>query len=144
MTTDEYGERPARAVVEDGIPATSETPRPIPPGSEDEGEPAPLDHAQGVDEWGTTAREESLGESLRQRVAREEPERRTSGAGGFTLYEPGADEGLVDTEADAIAEIDPGLDDTLAPEELAMRVDEEPAGLNYDPDPGYVDDQELG
>jgi hypothetical protein len=49
----------------------------------------------------------------------------------------------MDDEADAVGEIDAGFEDTLSAEEAAMRVVDEPPGMNYDPDPGYVDDQEL-
>ena len=33
---------------------------------------------------------------------------------------------------------DGGLEDTLSAEEAAMRIVEEPPGMNYDPDPGYI------
>ena len=106
--------RPVADEIEPGVPATSEMPEGVPFGAEDEEEPVPLDVPQGVDEWGTTAREEAMGESLAQRVRREEPDFGEGGGGR-------------------------GTDDAaLAPEEAALRVEEEPAGLNYDPDPGYL------
>jgi hypothetical protein len=143
-----YSTRPARDEVEPGIPATDEMPRHIPPGSEDEDTPPPLDHPQGADEWGTTAREELIGESLEQRVLREQPDTLSAGqAGGVSVYEPGTDEavddgGGVDAEPDAVADLNMEDDVVLAPEEQAMQVVEEPAGINYDPTPGYVDDAE--
>ena len=55
------------------------------------------------------------------------------------FLEPGADGGLMDDEADALGEADAGLEDTLSAEESAMRIVDEPPGMNYDPDPGYID-----
>ena len=54
------------------------------------------------------------------------------------VLEPGAG-GLGDEEPDALGEVDMGLEDALSPEEAAMQVVDEPPGMNYDPDPGYVD-----
>jgi hypothetical protein len=136
--------RSARDEIEPGVPATSEMPRNIPPGDEDEEEPAPREYPQGVEEWGTTAREEQLGEPFELRVRREEPDRPASSGGtqpGLSLLEPGAEDGLVDDEADLVGELDFGRDDTLAPEEAAMRVDDEPGGINYDATPSYVEDE---
>jgi len=140
--------RPARDEVEPGIPATDEMPRPIPPGSEDEETPAPLDHPQGVDEWGTTSREEMRDEPLELRVLREEPERLGGESpSGLSISEPGTDDavedgGGFDDEADAVADVVLDHDVTLAPEEQAMRIDEDPPGLNSDPTPGYLDGTE--
>ncbi len=132
--------RPAPDVVEPGIPATSELPSDVPPGWEADEEPPPLDFPQGVESWGTTSEEERQGEPFALRVRREQggaqPEEQ-----GFRLVEPGADDGLVDDEPDAVGEMDPAGGDTLAPEESAMRVEDEPAGLNYDPNPGYLDEE---
>ncbi|HET7719966.1 MAG TPA: hypothetical protein VFK43_08375 [Acidimicrobiales bacterium] len=59
------------------------------------------------------------------------------------VLEPGAG-GLGDEEPDALGEVDMGLEVAVSPEEAAMRVVDEPPGMNYDPDPGYVDnDQEA-
>jgi len=143
-----YSTRPARDEVEPGIPATDEMPRPIPPGSEDEETPVPLDHPQGVDEWGTTSREEMLDEPLELRVLREEPDQLAGESpSGLSLSEPGTDDavedgGGFDDEADAVADLVIDDDVTLAPEEQAMRIDEDPPGLNYDPTPGYLDGTE--
>lgn len=141
--SDRQTTRPASDELEPGIPATSEMPRDVPPGSEDEEEIPPLDVPQAVEEWGTTAEEELLGESLASRVAREEPDFGTAARGadaGVSLLEPGSDDGLTDNEPDAIGEVDFGGDTTPSPEESAMRIEEEPEGLNYDPSPGYLDE----
>ena len=55
------------------------------------------------------------------------------------FLEPGAEGGLVDEGADALGEAAAGLEDTLSAEESAMRIVDEPPGMNYDPDPGYLD-----
>ena len=142
-----YSIRPARDEVEPGIPATDEMPRHIPPGSEDEETPPPLDHPQGADEWGTTAREELIGEPLELRVLREEPDDLGAAErGGVSVYEPGTDEGIddsgFDAEPDAVADLDVEDDVALGPEEQAMQVVEDPARMNYDRAPGYVEDTE--
>lgn len=135
--------------MEPGIPATSEMPRDIPPGAEDEEEPAPLDFPQGVEEWGTTPREERIGEPFELRVRREEPDvlARDAEEPGVSLYEPGTDDGVdegegLDLEPDAVGELNLEDDVTLSPEEQAMRIEDEPAGLNYDPTPGYLAESE--
>jgi hypothetical protein len=145
-----HSTRPARDEVEPGIPATSEMPRDIPPGSEDEEEAAPLDFPQGVEEWGTTPREELVGEPFELRVRREEPHVQTANAaeaGGLSLYEPGTDEDIeeregLDDEPDSVGELNSEDDVTIGPEEQAMHIEDEPAGLNYDPTPGYLDGTE--
>jgi hypothetical protein len=143
-----YSTRPARDEVEPGIPATSEMPRHIPPGSEDEETSPPLEFPQGVEEWGTTPGEELVGEPFELRVRREEPDRPAADRDtGVSLYEPGADSGVdeqggLDTEPDAVGQLSVDDDVTLSPEEAAVRIDEEPPGLTYDATPGYVDDTE--
>ena len=137
---DDDSTRPAPDVVDPGIPATSEMPRTVPPGSEDEEEMPLLDVPQGVEDWGTTEREQMTDEPLSLRLRREQPDvvpPATSDV-GHRLFEPETDSGL-DEEADAVADLDADRSDTLSAEELAMRVEDEPAGLNYDPDPGYLD-----
>ncbi len=144
-----HSTRPARDEVEPGVPATTERPRDIPLGAEDEEEPAPLDVPQGVEDWGTTPREELIGEPFELRVRREQPDRLTSDAArpGVSLYEPGTDDDVeeregLDVEPDAVADLNLEEDVTMSPEEQAMRIEDEPAGLNYDPSPGYLDDRE--
>jgi len=144
--SDSQPTRPAPDEIEPGIPATSEQPAHVPQGGEAEEEPPPLDISQGVDEWGTTPREEAIGESVAMRARREEPEVWERGiavgsGGGVSLLEPGSDDGLTDAEPDAVGELDADRQYTLAAEEGAMRVEDEPAGLTYDRSPGYLDDE---
>ena len=40
-----------------------------------------------------------------------------------------------------MAELDPE-GEVLGPEEAAMRIVDEPPGAHYDPDPGYLDDDD--
>ena len=133
--------RPAPEVTEDGIPSIEEIPEDVlRTGDPVEGELPPLDHPQAVQDWGTTASEQLAPEPLEVRLAREVPD-----VGASDLYadrqflEPGADAGLADDEADSIGDMEMGLQDTLSAEEAAMQVVDEPPGMNYDPDPGYVD-----
>ena len=133
--------RPAPDEIEPGIPATEEAPRNVPPGWEAEEQAPPLDVPQGVEEWGTTPREELLGEPLEVRVRREQRKPSSRGevaAEGLRLYEPGAEDGLDDDEPDAVGEVDTARDDTLSAEEAAMRIDDDPPGLTDDPSPGYI------
>ncbi len=109
----------------------------------------PLDRPQAVKDWGTTASEQLGQEPLDLRVAREVPDVGAAETGVDTgdwtdrqFLEPGADAGLGDDEADSVGELDAGLEDTLSAEEAAMQVVDEPPGMNYDPDPGYVDYEE--
>lgn len=141
--------RPAPEVSEDGIPAVEEIPEDVlRTGDPVEGDMPPLDHPQGAEDWGTTASEQLGPEPLDVRLAREEPDVGVAGPGlggsdtDHQFLEPGADAGLADDEADAVGEADVGLEDTLTAEESAMRVVEEPAGMSYAPDPGYVDHEE--
>ncbi|HEV2759758.1 MAG TPA: hypothetical protein VGV86_09350 [Acidimicrobiales bacterium] len=133
--------RPAPEVTEDGIPAIVEIPEEVLlTGDPLEGELPPLDRPQAVTDWGTTASEQLASEPLEVRLAREEPD-----VGMAEVYadrqflEPGAEGGLMDDEADVLGEADAGLADTLSAEESAMRIVDEPPGMNYDPDPGYID-----
>lgn len=138
--------RPAPEVSEDGIPSVDELPEDLlRTGDPVEGEMPPLDRAQGVKTWGTTASEQLASEPLDVRMAREEPDvLRADPYADHQFLEPGADGGLADDEPDAVGEADVGLEDSLSAEEGAMRVVDEPPGMNYDPDPGYVDRDEGG
>jgi hypothetical protein len=128
-------------VTEDGIPSIEEIPEEVlMTGDPLEGEMPPLDTPQAVEDWGTTASEELASEPLEVRLAREVPDVEAGDAYlDRQILEPGADGGLGDDEADALGEIDMGLEDTLSAEEAAMQIVDEPPGMNYDPDPGYVD-----
>ena len=120
MSYDRDDLRPAPDLVEDGIPATVDDPPHL---STDavEGEPAPLEHPQGVEEWGTTAAEERMGEPFALRVAREEPE-------------------LLGGDDDGVT----GVADALSAEEAALHVEDEPEelGMSFAPDPGYLSDDD--
>ncbi|HWI05591.1 MAG TPA: hypothetical protein VNT52_17425 [Acidimicrobiales bacterium] len=132
--------RPAPEVTEDGIPSIEEIPEDVLlTGDPLEGELPPLDHPQGVTGWGTTASEQLASEPMEVRAAREVPDVEAADAYlDRQILEPGAEGGLGDDEADSLGEVDLGLD-TLSAEEAAMQVVDEPPGMNYDPDPGYVD-----
>ena len=111
--------RPASDEVEVGVPATDDIPEgQLATGDPLEGGIPPLDHPQGVEDRGVTAAEQQGAEPLSLRVQREEPD--------------------VLDELSGLDEPDGGPTGTLSPEEAAMRVEEEPAGMNYDPDPGYL------
>ncbi len=112
--------RPAPDEVEVGIPAAEDIPEgQLRTGDPLEGDMPPLDDPQAVEDWGVTAAEHQGAEPLGLRAQREEPD--------------------VLDELDADADVDAGgRVDTLSAEEAAMRVEEEPAGMNYDPDPGYL------
>jgi hypothetical protein len=142
--------RPAPEVSEDGVPSVEEIPEEVLlTGDPLEGDMPPLDRPQAVKDWGTTASEQLGSEPLDVRVAREEPDVGTAEAYADRQFlEPGAEGGLADDEPDSVGEADSaglvgeadtGLEDTLSAEEAAMRVVDEPPGLNYDPDPGYID-----
>ena len=133
--------RPAPEVTEDGIPAIAEIPEDVLlTGDPLEGELPPLDRPQAVTTWGTTASEQLASEPLDARLAREVPDVEMAEVYADRQFlEPGADGGLTDDEADVLGEADGGLEDTLSAEESAMRIVDEPPGMNYDPDPGYID-----
>lgn len=59
--------------------------------------------------------------------------------GPVSLVDPSED-GFTDDEPDLVGELDAD-GEILGPEEAAMRIVDEPPGANYDPDPGYVDDE---
>jgi hypothetical protein len=141
--------RPAPELTEAGVPAIDEIPEDVLlTGDPLEGELPPLDRPQAATDWGTTSAEQLQDEPLAVRLRREEPE---VGAGDAYLdgldddaeadrqfLEPGGESGLTDDEADLVGEADAGFGDTLSAEEAAMRVVDEPGGMNYDPDPGYL------
>ena len=74
------------------------------------------------------------------RLAREEPDVEMAELFADRQFlEPGAEGGMEDGEADLFGEADSGPEGTLSAEEAAMCIVEEPPGMNYDPDPGYLD-----
>jgi hypothetical protein len=139
MARDNDPTRPAPDIVEAGVPATTEMPPDVPAGWEAEEEPPPLDVAQGAESWGTTAEEGLKGEPLALRVLREQPDTEPRSPDGARVLEPGAEGGLLDDEPDAVGELEVEPSDTLSPEEGAIRVEDEPAGLTYDVGPGYLE-----
>ena len=121
MAHDSDDLRPAPDLVEDGIPTVSDAP-PHVPVETTEGEVPPLDQPQAVNEWGVTPAEEVTDEPLELRLLREEP----------------SDDAFDDDEGPAALA---GDEDVRSAEEAALRVDEEPPGLSYSPDPGYLSDE---
>jgi hypothetical protein len=116
--------RPTPDEIEDGIPATSEAPPHLDSETVEEEAP-PLDRPMGVEDWGTTTAEELRGEPLDLRRRREVPDY----LAGDILDPEGEDE-LSAIEA------------TLGAEHAALRIEEEPPGLSYAPDPGYLSDDD--
>jgi hypothetical protein len=135
---------------EEGVPDIDE----LPPGLARTGDPPeglvpPRDHPLAADEFGTTPAEEELGESLAQRILREEPEPR-----GWSRLDDQADGEGVEPVAGRLVQPDEGmldLDDTaeevadladdpigLSAEEEAVRIETDPAGLGHGSD-GYLD-----
>lgn len=120
-------------------------PRPGPEGDPLDGG-MPLDRPQAATDWGTTASEQLRSEPLAIRLRREETEDGSEDIGfdddlaeDRQFLEPGGETGLTDDEGDMFGGSGAGLDEILSAEEAAMRVVEEPGGMNYDPDPGYID-----
>ena len=134
--------RPAPDVVEAGIPATEEIPdEMIRTGDAMEGELPPLEHPQGVEEYGTTAVEQQRPESLEDRVAREQPDLVGADVAEVSpLVPPDTAGGLRDPDSDLLGDEEDLLDDTLAPEEAALRLTEDLPGATDDASPGYLDE----
>jgi hypothetical protein len=137
------------APEDEGIPDTEDQPPgKILSGETPEGMVPPRDHPLGADEFGTTAAEESAGESFARRVAREEPD---SLAGVLADDDDGRplagrlvqpDLGMVDTD-DTPEEVADAVPDVvgLSAEEAAMRVETDPEGMGGGW-PGYVDEEQ--
>ena len=134
--------RPAPEIIEDGIPATEEVSEELLlTGDVSEGPTPPLDRPQAVTEWGTTSFEERAGEPLDVRLRREQPDFSERIEEDVPqVFQPGA-EYSVDEEPDEVGDVDAVWEDSLAAEELAMRIDENPPGLTYDESPDYVEDE---
>jgi hypothetical protein len=127
------------ALEEEGIPELDEQePGQILSGDTGEGIIPPREYALGAEEFGTTAGEEAIGESLDQRVAREEPDvswHDVAGAddralAGRLVQPDNTSQGVADAVPDGVA---------LSAEEAAMRIETDPAGLGAG-GPGYVDE----
>ncbi len=134
--------RPAPDITEAGIPAIDEVPEEmIRTGDTMEGELPPLEHPQGVEEYGITAAEQQRPESVADRAAREQPEvPEPADAGTSPLTPPGSAAGMLDPDADLLGEEGAQVEDALAPEEAALRVTEDLPGGTDDASPGYLDE----
>jgi len=133
--------RPAPDITEAGIPAIDEVPEEmIRTGDTMEGELPPLEHPQGVEEYGITAAEQRRPESLEDRVAREQPDvLGGAGAGVSPLTPPDSAAGTLDPDADLLGEEEAQVEDTLAPEEAALHLTEDLPGATDNAGPGYLD-----
>jgi len=133
--------RPAPELSGHGIPAIEDIPADVlSTGDPLDGELPPLDRPSAVTDWGTTVSEQLASEPLDVRLAREEPDfGSTEESTDRQFIEPGAEGVLLDDESDLLGEFGAGLGDSLSAEEAAMRIVDEPPGMNYDPDPGYID-----
>jgi hypothetical protein len=110
------------------------------PDEERTGREMPEDEPQAVEEHGTTAEEQREGETLDERLAREEEEKDQGGprlreAAG-TLAEEGS--GLTDAEKDEVGEQAEAVEGLTAEEE-ALRVEPEAPGGTDRPD-SYVEE----
>jgi hypothetical protein len=112
---------------DEGIPDLQDTVT----SDDNEGLIPPRDYPQAVNEFGTTAAEESRGESLAQRVAREEPDFGEQGAPSGDLddetgrvVEPISDGGI-DEEAASIGDLVTDDAGGLSAEEAAIHVVDE-------------------
>jgi hypothetical protein len=110
---------------EEGIPDLED------PLNDDEGMIPPRDHPQAVEEHGITAAEQQAGESLEDRLRREEPEADadTPRRGGLRgrLVEPGSEDvDSVDEEKDSVGSLVEDDDDAQSAEEAAMHITDRP------------------
>lgn len=142
MANEEQSPRPAPDIIEPGVPAVDEVPEEmLRTGEMPEGEVPPLEHPQGVEEYGTVAAEERRPETLEDRLAREEPDvTAPAGAGVGPVVEPDTAGGVLDPDTDVVGDEDTMVDDTLAPEEAALRQTEDLPGATYDATPGYIEE----
>lgn len=142
MANDDQLGRPAPDVSEPGVPAIEEVGEEIlATGDIKEGEMPPLDHPQGVEEYGTTAVEERQPESLEDRLAREQPDVEAPAQAAMRpVAPPDSAPGLVDPDSDLLGDEDTLDEDTLAPEEAALRQTEDLPGATYDRSPGYLEE----
>jgi Family of unknown function (DUF5709) len=110
----------------EGIPAIEDNPPGIDGDNDIEGMFPPGDSPVGVDEWGTTAREERLDEPLADRVRREQPDVEPGDPGDLgRIVEP--DQGMIDfdTEERVIGTMTAD-DGGMTAEESAMHITDTP------------------
>jgi hypothetical protein len=133
-------ERTGREMPEDeGIPELDQAlPQKEETGDAQEGLLLPRDEPRAVEENGTTAEEQREGESLDERLAREEEEEDGPGSreSAGTLAEEGS--GLTDDEKDEVGEQAEAAEGRSAEEE-ALRVEPEAPGGTDRPD-SYVEE----
>lgn len=142
MTDEDPRPRPAPGITEAGVPAIDEIPEEvIRTGDTMEGEIPPLDHPQGAEEYGTTSLEQQNPETLEDRLAREEPDVAASpDLGAPVVAGPDTSGTMLDPDTDLVADDEALLDDTLAPEEAALRLTEDLPGATTDASPGYLEE----
>jgi uncharacterized protein DUF5709 len=135
------------SLEEEGIPELEDQPvGKVLSGETPDGPAPPRDYPLGAEEFGTTAAEDAMGETLAQRVAREVPDVPV-GEGlddddeslAGRLVQP--DLGVVDVD-DTAEEVGEAVPDVggLSAEEAAMRVERDPGGLGGGW-PGYLQDE---
>jgi hypothetical protein len=135
-------ERTGREMPEDeGIPDLDQAlPEKEITGDPQEGLVVPRDEPRAVEEHGTTAGEQREGESLDERLAREEEEKDQGGPrsreSAGTLAEDGS--GLTDAEKDEVGDQAEAVEGRTAEEE-ALRVEPEAPGGTDRPD-SYVEE----
>jgi hypothetical protein len=134
--------RPTPDITEAGIPAIDEVPEEtIRTGDTMEGELPPLEHPQGVEEYGITAAEQQRPETLEDRVAREQPDALAPADADMSpLTPPDSAAGILDPDADLLGEEEAQVEDTPAPEEAALRLTEDLPGATDSAGPGYLDE----
>lgn len=109
---------------------------------------APGDEPVAAEDFGVTAAEERADEPLAVRVRREEPDAALGeglGAGDATPSRLADPDAVVDDEADMVGGEAVNDAGARSPEEAAVQVvaEDEARGLNWDADPGYLDDEEA-
>ena len=141
MTEREPGEERAREMPEDeGIPdLDSALPQKEITGDPQEGLVVPRDTPRALDEHGTTAEEQREGESLDERLEREQPDGPPGPEPGSVVpVEEGS--GLTDEEKDEVAPAGEAPEGRSAEEEAVRIEDEAPGGVDG-PD-SYVEEED--
>lgn len=120
---------PGHELADEGIPPLEEhPPGKVAAGDTHEGLVPPGDRPLGAEEFGTTAEEQRRGETLADRVAREEPEIEDPARHAGRLVAPGGEESW-DDEKDEIGTTAGYDDGGYSAEEQAVQIREDPPGL---------------
>jgi hypothetical protein len=133
------------ALEQEGIPELEDQPAgKVLTGETPEGIIPPRDYPVGAEEYGTTVAEETVGETVGQRVAREEPDLSGDGVRGDDRHLAGRlvqpDAGMaVDDTAEELGDAVPDMAG-LSAEEEAVRIETDPEGLGGGW-PGYLDEE---